>query len=638
MIGLLRRATDEAYIRRSRSKAALVLGTTMAYVLSFPLLDPFLNNSVGILSVVPVVTGAWLLGLRAGLVLAALMFPLNSLMVVLVLDRPWHEWLVDGGILGGGALVLVGAAVGGMRDLRHRAKRELAQWKLWEQGLKKSEERYRRLVDLSPEAMFVTVGGKFAYVNQASLELYGASSAEDLLGRDSVDFVHPDDREMVADRVRRVSQGERLPFRETSIVRLDGAARDVSGSGVTIVYSGQQAMQIVLRDVTRRKQAEQALQENEERFRNLYESAPIAYFSVSMDGCVRMVNKSAEKMLGYSHGDLVGRSVIDLYADTPLGKEKARRLNERIREGEQIYSEELEMRDSSGGSVWIDLTVVLVRDSQGRPIERRAMAVDVTKRKQAEAAVRKAGEELEIRVEDRTAELRALARRLVSVREEERTHIAREIHDELGQGLTSLKLDLSWLKRRLTVIGDDHERSAVLSKIVSIEGTVDSTIASVREISTQLRPTVLDDVGLMAALEWQAMDFQLRTGIACDATLPETEEILGRDQTTALFRICQESLTNVARHAQATRVNLSLRHADGDAVLTVTDDGRGISYGEKVNGRSLGILGMRERALALRGTVHVAGTPGQGTAVTARIPLVEPTSVGDRDKTEAARP
>ena len=217
--------------------------------------------------------------------------------------------------------------------------------------------------------------------------------------------------------------------------------------------------------------------------------------------------------------------------------------------------------------------------------------------------------------------LRALSGRLQSAREEEGTRIAREIHDELGGALTGLKLYLEGFDRALSASGNGGKARGVREKIPMMTNLIDSTIDSVRRISSELRPGVLDDLGLVAAIEWQTHQFQQRTGIDCfcDAG-PEAIE-LSRDQATAIFLVFQEILTNVLRHAQATRVEVRMLNDAGVFTLEVKDNGRGITEMERNNARSLGLLGMRERVHLVGGEVSIDGVSSQGTTVTARVRL-----------------
>ena len=225
---------------------------------------------------------------------------------------------------------------------------------------------------------------------------------------------------------------------------------------------------------------------------------------------------------------------------------------------------------------------------------------------------------IEERLRESEENLRALATHLQSVREEEQTRIAREIHDELGQALTGLKMDLTWLLNRLPPTQKQvSDRANTMFKLI------DDTIHSVRRIATGLRPEVLDEVGLAAAIAWQARDFQKRTGTRCKIDLPTDVPEPDKERATAIFRIFQEVLTNVARHANATRVDVSLSVNADTLVLEVQDNGKGILDSQTKNTKSLGILGIRERALLFEGKVDIVGEKGKGTRVSVSIPAVE---------------
>jgi signal transduction histidine kinase len=243
-------------------------------------------------------------------------------------------------------------------------------------------------------------------------------------------------------------------------------------------------------------------------------------------------------------------------------------------------------------------------------------------------AVNRAIREAQERIKHRRAEeqlresherLRQLSVYLQTVREEERTRIAREVHDELGQALTGCKLDLSWIAGKL---GKEKDLRPLLEKTRALSAHIDSTIQMVRRIATELRPGILDHLGLAAALEWQANEFQTRTGIKCDVHSNFSDRGLHPDLNTAFFRIFQETLTNIIRHAGATQVTVHLKERDGRIVLEVKDNGRGISKEEISNARSMGLLNMRERAGLLGGDFKIAASAGgKGTKVTVSIPI-----------------
>jgi len=221
---------------------------------------------------------------------------------------------------------------------------------------------------------------------------------------------------------------------------------------------------------------------------------------------------------------------------------------------------------------------------------------------------------VEERLKQSEEKLRRLAAYLVSVREEERTHIAREIHDELGQVLTGLKMDVTWVAQRL-----DAKQKSLQGKTQSMCGLIDSAIQTVRKIASGLRPEILDEMGLVAAIDWQAKDFQKRTGIRTRVALPPEGTKLDLDRSTTTFRIFQEILTNVARHAHASRVDVKFDVTESQMTLEVADNGVGIPEA-KLNGKSLGLLGIQERALHFNGDVVISGASGQGTKVTVSIP------------------
>jgi signal transduction histidine kinase len=218
------------------------------------------------------------------------------------------------------------------------------------------------------------------------------------------------------------------------------------------------------------------------------------------------------------------------------------------------------------------------------------------------------------RLRESEDKLRRLAAHLIGVREEERAHIAREIHDELGQVLTGLKMEVGWLAKRLT-------SQELIEKTDSMGKLIDSTVQTVRKIATGLRPEMLDDMGLVAAVGWQAKEFQKRTGIRCRVKLPPEGAKLDIDVSTTMFRIFQEILTNVARHSRATRVDIELEVGAEHVALDVADNGVGISHGDMSGKKSLGLLGMHERALLFGGDVKISGSANHGTRVSVSIPL-----------------
>jgi PAS domain S-box-containing protein len=245
-----------------------------------------------------------------------------------------------------------------------------------------------------------------------------------------------------------------------------------------------------------------------------------------------------------------------------------------------------------------------LRDAEGRVTSCIGVGLDITERRLVEQELGHSREQL-----------RELARRLQSIREEEQRRIAREIHDELGQSLTALRLDLAWLASRL-----GSRRAELRERVEQMLHGTDEAIENLRRVAAELRPAVLEDLGLAAAIEWLVQRFAAQTGIPCQIEGDLADDSVDPERAVVAYRILQEALTNVARHAQARNVIVTARISRQTLMLEVQDDGRGISSAEISNSRSLGLVGMRERAIALGGTVSIIGAPGRGTIVRTVLP------------------
>lgn len=346
---------------------------------------------------------------------------------------------------------------------------------------------------------------------------------------------------------------------------------------------------------------EEALRESEERFRVIFETAQDSIFIKDSSLKYIQVNAAMERLFGLPASKLIGRTDDDLF-----DKEAAayiRGMDCRVLKGEIVEKEHT--KAIKGSSFTFHIIKVPMHDSFGEVVGLCGIARDITERKQAEQELKKSREQL-----------RNLSAHTESVREKERTLVAREIHDELGQVLTALKMDLSWLSKKLSA-----EQETLLKKTRSMITLVDATIQTVKRISTELRPGLLDDLGLGAAIEWQAEEFQSRTGIRCHISIDPEDIILDKDRSTAMFRIFQETLTNVTRHAQASKVRVLLREKNGVIELKVQDDGKGIAKRKLSDSKSYGIIGMRERAQFLGGKVEIRSVRGKGTTVLVTIPI-----------------
>jgi PAS domain S-box-containing protein len=355
------------------------------------------------------------------------------------------------------------------------------------------------------------------------------------------------------------------------------------------------------RDVTERHRAQVALRESQARYEAAFRLSPFRLTINRLeDGRFIEVNDAFLRDLRRTREEVIGRTSVELglWADPSMRERYIRRLKREKLVVELEFSGYL--RDGRREITQLSSTLI---ELQGVPCV-LTIAHDVTERRHAESAL-----------EASQQQLRALASRQQQAREEERRAIAREIHDELGQVLTGIKLDVAWAHSH-------HPPEPVQSKerladaLARITGAMDV----VRRIATELRPAVLDDLGLVAALEWQAQQFARLTNVRTTLDLPPSDPVLSNDARTTVFRIVQEALTNVARHAAAKAVHLELRVEKDKVLMIIRDDGRGITTEELSDRRSLGLLGLRERAMTAGGTLTVRGRTRRGTEVVLTLP------------------
>jgi PAS domain S-box-containing protein len=355
------------------------------------------------------------------------------------------------------------------------------------------------------------------------------------------------------------------------------------------------------RDITSRVQIEEALQRSEEKYRSMFEQAADSILLVDANtGTILDFNERAHENLGYSRKEFqkLGIPGIEVLESPDEYEKHVERI---ARNGVDIF--ETKHRTKSGEIRDMQVNCKMVTTGE-RPIL-QSICRDITDQKRAEEALKKSQEQLR----ERSVHLETL-------REEERTKIAREIHDELGQALTALKMDVFWLAKRLP-----KSQKAILEKTETMTGLIDTTIQSVKKISTELRPGLLDDLGLASALEWQAEEFQKHTEIKCKVAISPKDLSLGKEPSTAVFRIFQEALTNVGRHAKATKITVKLEKVGGQLRLTVKDNGKGIAENEISKPGTFGLVGIRERVAALGGEMKINGANGKGPSMTVTIPI-----------------
>ena len=407
---------------------------------------------------------------------------------------------------------------------------------------------------------------------------------------------------------------------------------------VRVVRLSADRVILTLEDGSAQAAAERAVRRSEETFQLLIHSVKdYAIIMLDPEGNILSWNEGAERLKGYRADEIIGKNYEIFF--TPEDREKRKgeaQLQQAAKEGQSEDEGWLVRKD--GWTFWANTVITPLHDEHERIYGFAKITRDITERKEREESIRVLNEHLEGRIEARTAELvqlnealqsevrerknaeeqiRALAARQERVREDERTRLAREIHDALGQMCTALKMDIAWIAKRLP-----KEQRKLADKTEAALELVGDLIKSLRRLSTELRPSTLDTLGLVASIEWQAQQFEAHTGIRCQLNLPDKDLELDKERATAIFRIFQETLTNVARHAVATTVQATLAVSDSQITLVTHDNGSGFDVSSAERKGSFGLLGMKERAHLLGGELKVTTSPGKGTTVTVRVPLL----------------
>ena len=376
-----------------------------------------------------------------------------------------------------------------------------------------------------------------------------------------------------------------------------------AGVGAAVVLL---ALVLAYWQVARRKAAEGALHNVETRVASILESAMDAVITADENQRIVLFNAAAETMFGCPREQALGAPLAEFMPERFRAEHQhhIRRFGETGTSSRRMGGQRIVTGlRRSGEEFPIDASISQITENDKKFYT--VILRDVTDRVRAEEALRRSKEEL-----------RELASAANSVREQEKSRIARELHDELAQALTALKMDATWVAERLP-----RSEKALAEKLAAMQAMLDSTVAATRRISADLRPLMLDDMGLVPAAEWLVQNFSERTGIHCELAVGAPDLELAEPHASAVFRILQESLTNVARHAQASLVEVALDREDGAVTLRVRDNGRGFSPADPRKPNSFGLMGLRERAYLLGGEVDVASEQGRGTTIEVRIPV-----------------
>lgn len=475
------------------------------------------------------------------------------------------------------------------------------------QILVQSERLFAELWDNSPDSMLLLNNqGEILAVNEAYCALVRLKR-EELIGKPFTIVYDDSERPELQEQFELCLSGNSIaPLHEAEYKMWFGQKLwlEFSHSSFQLPDIGSAVLSII-KDITSRKKMLLDLADSEKRFRTLFNNANDPAFVNHLTPDNRFdhfieVNQIACETYLYSKEEF--KRLTPLVLIPPEYRKKERKaLETLLKTGHVIYEVEHFRKDKR--RIPVEISAHLF-EYKNKPTV-FSIVRDISERKRAQKALQLSHEQL-----------RNLASRLHDIREEERSMIAREIHDELGQLLTVLKIEISLLCKRFTQNDQD-----IRQKVDTISGLINQAVESVQQISSKLRPGILDEVGLVAALEWQAQEFSKHTGIQCRYSLTEEDIQLDKDKSTALFRIFQEALTNVARHSNAKRVSIFLKKTSNRVILEITDNGCGIKRQQIDSPRSLGILGMRERALVFGGSVSIRGVQGKGTHVKVEMPL-----------------
>jgi PAS domain S-box-containing protein len=466
-----------------------------------------------------------------------------------------------------------------------------------QQELKESEERYRTLIEQASDGIFISnQDGDYVDVNTSASILTGYSKAE-LLKLNIRDIILEHDL-----TERPLMLGE---IKKGMVLINERTMRQKNGQLIVVEISAKMLpdgrFQGIVRDITARKKTEAEIRMSEHKYRLLFNSNPMPMWMISMpERNFLDVNDAAIAFYGYSKEEFMGMNIRDLRPDNEYSK-----FSEIISSFKSGITNAgtWKHKKKNGDVIKVNIITheILYEGKQAKLF----LANDITEKIEAEEKLQRSHEEL-----------RQLATHLQDIREDERTRIAREIHDELGQQLTGLKMDISWLSKKIN--GQAPEINQKLAESLVL---IDDTVKTVRRIATQLRPSILDDLGLISAMEWQSEEFEKRFKIETVFKANITVLDIDAEVSTGLFRVFQESLTNILRHAKASRVNASLHLEHESLTLQITDNGVGFEVDNIGEKKTLGLLGMKERTLMMGGTYHITSDPGMGTTVLITVPI-----------------
>jgi PAS domain S-box-containing protein len=491
----------------------------------------------------------------------------------------------------------------------------MAESKGAEELLEKSGGKFRILFEKSRDPVLLLCGDRYIDCNDAAVRIMGCSNKRELIGlhpsqtspeqQPDGQYSEAKEKELVARAIK--EDGIRFEWVHR---KLNGEDFWIDASLVVIPLGGRNIIYSVWRDITEQKRVEDALKRSERRYRRMFDNSPLPGLVFDCDTlAILAANKAATEHYGYTRKEFLEMKITALHPADEVPELLAFLSEPGVAIRKALW------RHVKKNKTIIDVEVsghTLDLPKTGRRI--MVQINDITERKQAEEKLRNSYEQLRI-----------LSDHIVKVREEERTNIARELHDVLGQLLTTLNMDVSWLKKRVSGM-----QEPIIEKVDSMSVLVKQAVTTVQKVSSELRPAILADFGIGPAIECGAQAFGRQSGLVVLLHI-DPDIKLDDERSVAIFRIFNEALTNIARHAFASTLEVNLSKEENKVVLLVRDNGKGITEEEIANPKSFGILGMKERTRSLEGEFVITGASGGGTTVRVMIPLDQESKSNDQN-------
>jgi PAS domain S-box-containing protein len=474
----------------------------------------------------------------------------------------------------------------------------------------------QEILDFEPDGLLL--------INQRKRIVLANRQAEQLFGYSRREILGMGLTELVPERLRKVHASHIANFFSHPVARPMGTklalfARRKDGSEFPVDISlspvktaHQSLVACFIHDISEQKKVEVELREREQKYRALFEYANDAIFLLDMEGIHLQVNQKAADLLGYTREELVGMRIQDVVQEREYSD--AQNRVQRLLKGESLPLYERTFRKKDSSLIPVEINISLVKDSGGEPMFFQSIVREITERKNNEREQQRLLEELRSSRE----ELRSLSKRLEQVREEERSQLARELHDQVGQTLTGLTMNLQIVRHQLP----PETAQVILRRLEDSAVLLNETTLLVRDVMSDLRPPMLDDYGLVSAVKWYCHNFSLRTGINIQVYGKELQPRLPEYAEIILFRIIQEALNNIAKYAGVNQADLHIEDHPDRACISISDQGTGFNL-EEVNSPERkphwGLLNMEERARSIGGLFTITTAPGKGTRIAVEI-------------------